>query len=155
VLDVAHSTIGSGIAFAILFGVVGLSFAYVGGNPVEPPKRGWIGIDGVNVTPAIAQALGLQEARGILVTNVFPGSPADKAGLRVGTQGVEVNGRMLPAKADVIIAIDGARADNDAEAQAALAGKHIGDSVRFTIIRDGATRDVNIVIEERPPGVGG
>lgn len=148
----AHDTISSGIAFAILFAGVGLSFVFVSGNPVEAPREGWIGIEGLDVTPAIAEALGLQEARGILVTNVIDGSPADKAGFFVGTQGIEVEGRMIPARADVIIAIDGTQVSNNQDALAALAGKQVGDSVRFTIIRDGAERDVNVVIEERPEG---
>lgn len=150
----AHDTISSGIAFAILFAGVGLSFVFVSGNPVTIQRQGWIGFDGIEVTPAIAEALELPGTRGILLTQVTEGSPADKAGLRVGTQGIEVEGRMIPARADVIVAIDGSPVGSREDVQMALAGKQVGDSVRFTIIRDGAERDVNVVIEERPEDAG-
>lgn len=47
-------------------------------------QRGWLGVSIQEVTPDIAEGLGLEEARGALVSKVEPGSPADKAGLRSG-----------------------------------------------------------------------
>jgi serine protease Do len=49
------------------------------------------GLRAQNVTPEIAEQLGLAEATGVVVTEVLPGSPADEAGLQRGDVIVEVN----------------------------------------------------------------
>ncbi len=56
--------------------------------------RGWFGVTVQEVTPELAQSLGLASARGALVNEVIKGSPAEKAGVKQG---------------DVIVAIDGQR----------------------------------------------
>lgn len=147
-----HSAVGTAMSFVILFGAVGYSFVYVSGNPVtieveEEPEA--LGIRGVNVTPAIAQEMNLNEARGVLITSVNPGSPAERAGLRGGTEVANVDGRTIPVGGDVIIAVDGRSISNDADASAILADKRVGDNVRFTIIRAGSTLDVNIPVQAR------
>lgn len=147
-----HSAISTAVSFVILFGVVGYSFVYVSENPVtveieEEPEQ--LGIRGVNVTPAIAQAIELEEARGVLVTSVLSGSPAEKAGLRGGTEIVEIEGDRIPVGGDVIIAIDGRSINNDADAVAILEQKKVGDNVRFTVVREGGALDVNIPIQAR------
>ncbi|MDF1587126.1 DegQ family serine endoprotease [Marinimicrococcus flavescens] len=47
-------------------------------------RRGWLGVSIQEVTPDIAEGLGLEEAAGALISKVEPGSPADKAGLASG-----------------------------------------------------------------------
>jgi len=53
------------------------------------------GLRAQNVTPEIAEQLGLPEASGVVVSEVQPGSPADEAGLRRGDVIVEVNRREI------------------------------------------------------------
>jgi S1-C subfamily serine protease len=43
----------------------------------------WLGVSGINVTPNIANSIGLQEARGFLVVNVVEGGPADISGIKL------------------------------------------------------------------------
>lgn len=147
-----HTAVSTALSFAILFGAVGYSFSYVSGNPVaveieEEPEQ--LGIRGVNVTPAIAQEMNLNEARGVLITSVTSGSPAERAGLRGGSEIVEVDGENIPVGGDVIIAIDGRPINDDTDARAILEQKRVGDNVRFTVIRNGNTFDVNITIQAR------
>jgi hypothetical protein len=66
----------------------------------------WIGIAGTDVTPEIAHALGLEEARGFLVTDVTANSPADKSGIRGGYKITSINGNQFPLGGDVVLAID-------------------------------------------------
>jgi serine protease Do len=47
--------------------------------------RGWLGVAIQRVTPEIAESLGMEKASGALVANVSPGSPAERAGIRVRT----------------------------------------------------------------------
>ncbi|MDH5516666.1 MAG: trypsin-like peptidase domain-containing protein [Gammaproteobacteria bacterium] len=46
--------------------------------------RGWLGVEGQDVNPEILSKIGLKDIKGVLITDVFKNSPADKAGLRVG-----------------------------------------------------------------------
>jgi len=139
-----HTAASTAVSFAILFGVVGYSFVYVSGNPVQLPPA--VGIDVVPVNPEIAEILGMQEARGLLITEVAPGSPADRAGLqavRVELRG----GQQVPVSWDVVIAIDDRAVNNEEDVQAALEGKQAGDSMRVTVLRNNNTMNFNLVLE--------
>ncbi|MEO9294577.1 MAG: PDZ domain-containing protein [Nitrososphaera sp.] len=139
-----HSPTSSGIAFGVLFAVVGASFAYVGSNPFH--MAGPVGISVNHVTPRIADALGLAEAKGLLITAVKEGSPADRAGLHA-VQVQTVNGREVATSWDVIVAIDGKAVNNEEDVQLALVAKQAGDSVRFSVIRNGETINVNVTLD--------
>lgn len=147
-----HTAVSTAASFVILFGVVGYSFVYVSGNPVtvdieEEPEP--LGIGGINVTPAVAQANNLNEARGVMITTVTPGSAADRAGLRGATEVTEVDGQRIPVGGDVIIAIDGRSIDDDVDARAILEQKGVGDNIRFTVVRGSNTLDINVTVEPR------
>jgi serine protease Do len=55
------------------------------------PGRGKVGLGLQEITPELARGMGLKEARGLVVTQVEPGSPAAKAGFQVGDVILEVN----------------------------------------------------------------
>ncbi len=141
-----HNPVNTVISFGLLIAIVGGSFYYVYATDVKEP---YLGIEGRGVTPAVAQELGLQEARGLLIFVVRPGSPADVAGLKGGDKGAVIDGQEWVLGGDVIASIDGVQIQGVDDAEALLAHKVAGDSVKFTIIRGGATLDVNVVIGEK------
>ncbi|MEJ2454899.1 MAG: trypsin-like peptidase domain-containing protein [Candidatus Thiodiazotropha sp.] len=53
--------------------------------------RGWLGIQGQNVTERLAEAFGLHDTEGILVTGVLEGGPASEAGIRPGDVITRIN----------------------------------------------------------------
>ncbi|MGH7926702.1 MAG: DegQ family serine endoprotease [Candidatus Binatia bacterium] len=55
------------------------------------PQMGKLGLTVQNVTPQVAESLGLSRAQGVIVTSVQPQSPAAEAGLRRGDVLLEVN----------------------------------------------------------------
>ena len=55
--------------------------------------RGWIGVGVQDITPELAQSFNLPASRGVLITQVERGSPADKAGIKPGDVLLSVNGR--------------------------------------------------------------
>ena len=141
-----HSLPTTIASFGLLIAIVGGSFWYISMNPVEVPREPGIGIEADNITPEIAQALGLGEQRGVLIIAVVPGGPADRAGLR-GTE-VTSNGQVA-AIGDIIIATDGQEIRDDTDLRAFLSSKNAGDNVRLTIIRGGTTvMDVNLTLGE-------
>jgi serine protease Do len=143
---IVHNPVNTFISFGILIAIVGGSFYYVSATD---PKEPYLGITGRGVTPAVAQQIDLQEARGLLIFIVEAGSPADVAGLRGGDRVAVIEGQEWVLGGDVIIAIDGVQIQGVDDAEKLLAGKVAGDSVRFTVIRDGTTLDINVVIGER------
>jgi S1-C subfamily serine protease len=134
------------ISFGLLVCIVGGSFYYV---YATDPKEPYLGIGGRGVTPAVAQELGLQEARGLLIFFVDKGSPADMAGLRGGDRTMIIDGQEVILGGNVIIAIDNVQIQGVDDAEALLANKVAGDKVKFTIIRNNATLDVNVIVGER------
>jgi len=55
--------------------------------------RGWFGVEVANITPELAESLGLAGTRGAIVGGIERGSPADRAGIRLGDVIVAVGGR--------------------------------------------------------------
>jgi S1-C subfamily serine protease len=143
---VVHNPVNTAISFVILIAIVSGSFYYVSTTDVKEP---YLGIEGRGITQAAAQQIGLQEARGLLIFFVDSGSPADISGLRGGDREAVIEGQLWVVGGDVITAIDGVQIQGVEDAQERLAGKVAGDSVQFTIIRDGTTRNVTVVIGER------
>lgn len=115
-------------------------------------KHPWVGIQGTDVTPGIAEAMNLPEAKGFLIIQVLPGSPAEKAGLRGGDREVSIDGLTLVVGGDVITGVD----DIDARQLNELLlyterYKSPGDTVNFKVFRDGKVQSIDLVLGERPP----
>jgi S1-C subfamily serine protease len=111
----------------------------------------WIGIAGTDITPEIAHALGLKEARGFLVTDVTSNSPADKSGIKGGYKISSINGRQIPLGGDVILAIDNKTIRKIDDILTYLEReKKVGDAVYLTIFRDGKQQEINLTLAARP-----
>ena len=134
------------ISFALLILVVGASFYYVYASHAKEP---WLGIEGSNVTPPIAQILGLQEAHGFVIFSVETGSPAELAGLKGGDRVVIVDGRPVVLGGDIITAIDNVQIHGAEDIQALLADKTIGDRVHFTLIRGRNIQNIDVILGSR------
>jgi len=95
------------------------------------------------------EALGLPQATGAYVTEVVPGGPADKAGMRGGTNPTDVQG--LNAGGDLIIAVDGrpVRVFGDLLSYL-MNNKSPGEQVVLTILRDNQQKEVTLTLEKRP-----
>ena len=55
--------------------------------------RGWFGVDVADITPELAESLGLKGTRGAIVGAIERGSPAEKSGMKLGDVIVAVNGK--------------------------------------------------------------
>lgn len=146
------------IPILILISIVGLSFAYVGSvshssSPSFPPSQGrpWLGISAVELSPQISKAIGLEETSGLLVLQVAPGGPADRAGIQGGDNLKVIEGMEIPVGGDVITRIDGHDIRSLSDFRTNLMDKQIGDTIEFTLTRaNGDTQSVDARVEARP-----
>jgi S1-C subfamily serine protease len=110
-----------------------------------------LGIFGFDMTPEIAEAIGLGEPRGFLVTEAEPGGPADAAGVQGGNTSMQLGGREIPIGGDVILAVD----DRDVRRLNDILGyleqsTQIGDEVTLIVWRDGQTIEIPVTLGARP-----
>ncbi|MER3545596.1 MAG: 2-alkenal reductase [Chloroflexota bacterium] len=110
----------------------------------------WLGISAAGELDLETQrALGLPQSTGVYVTEVTPGGPADKAGIRAGTRNVGLG--QLRAGGDLIIAIDGHEVRDFADLVGYLVSQtEVGQTVTLTIIRNGRQMDVQVTLGARP-----
>ena len=141
-----HYPVNTVISFTVLISVVGASFYYVYATDEAEP---WLGIEGSNITPAIAQILGLEQPVGFLIFSVEPGSPAEQAGLRDGDRVETVDGRPVLIGGDVIIAVDNTQIEDAQDIEAQLIHKIVGDVVEFTVIRGSSTQEIEVRLGAR------
>jgi 2-alkenal reductase len=110
----------------------------------------WLGITGLSVTPEVAEALGLEGSRGVLVRDAVIDGPADKAGLRGSERQIEFEGVLLTTGGDIIVALDGEAVQEMDDLITSLAGRAVGQKVTLTVLRDGEEAMVELTLEERP-----
>jgi serine protease Do len=102
----------------------------------------WLGISGTDVTPEIAEALGFNESRGFLVTDITSESPADKAGIRGGYKIDNINGREIALGGDIVVAIDNNTVRKIDDILSYLEReKNVGDNVQLTVLRNGSIQE--------------
>jgi len=97
--------------------------------------RGWLGVSIQDMTPALAEAFGLQEMKGALIGQVLAGSPAEKSGLKQG---------------DIIVQYAGKPIDNVSQIRNAAAQSQVGTGVNVTVIRDGQEHTIQVTVAVRP-----
>lgn len=131
-----------GINTAIIAGGQGIGFAipiniakWVISQLKERGKvvRGWLGVSIQEVTPELAKSFGLKEKKGALVSSVFEGEPADKAGIKAG---------------DVIIEFDGKEIHDYHELPRVVASTPPGKKVEVKVIRNGKEMTFHVVLGE-------
>ena len=97
--------------------------------------RGWLGVSMQSLTPSLATAVGLTEAKGVLVDEVTPDSPAAVAGLRQGDVITAYNGRSIQDGRDLALAV----ADTPA-----------GERASLSIWRDARTASLSVLVRSQP-----
>ncbi len=117
----------------------------------NPPRGN--GIAGVDVTPALAEQLGLSAKKGVYVTLVSPGAPADDAGLRAAfrSESAAAGSSTVPSGGDVILKVDGTDVASIDELATYLdQKKKPGDSVELLVLRDGDELPVTAQLAQWP-----
>ncbi|MEP6469677.1 MAG: trypsin-like peptidase domain-containing protein [Chloroflexota bacterium] len=138
-VNTAVSQDAQGIGFAIPIDVAKpIMQLAVEGKPLARP---WIGVYYQPVTKQLAEQLNLPSDSGVLIDSsdnrpaVFPGSPADQAGLREG---------------DEIVAIDGNPVNGDRDLAEQILPHMPGDKITLTVLRGDSTLKVEVTLGTLP-----
>lgn len=122
-----------GIGFAIPSNMVGSVInAAISGIEIQRP---WLGASGQLVTAALAESLGLEKPGGVVVTDIYPDGPADRAGLKTG---------------DIITGFDGRAVDDPQSLLYRIAIRPVGETADLEVIRSGTTLQLSIELQVAP-----
>jgi len=140
--------LNSGIGFAIAINIVKrVTPVLIAEGKYDYPYLGISSVDELSL-PQI-EALGLKSFTVAYVTSVTPNGPADRAGIRAGTQTTSVEG--LGAGGDLIIAIDSQPIQRfDDLLRYLINNKSPGDTVVLTVLRGENQEDIAVILGKRP-----
>ncbi len=97
--------------------------------------RAWTGITGQTLTADLAMGFGLDRAGGVVVSQLYDGGPADRAGLMPG---------------DVILSVDGVEIQDYESLRFRVATRDLGDQVSIQVWRSRGNVSLNLPIEAAP-----
>jgi serine protease Do len=128
---------GQGIGFAIPINLAKTIMVELikTGKVIRP----WVGIGLQDITSELMKFFNLKEKAGALISQVYSGSPAEKADLRPG---------------DVVIEVDGVKVINSQDGVREVLKKQVGQKVNFVIFREGKRTEVSLTTAQMPEKIG-
>ncbi|MFH2068622.1 MAG: Do family serine endopeptidase [Candidatus Omnitrophota bacterium] len=129
---------GQGIGFAIPSNMARSVFEQIriSGKVV----RGYLGISMQAIDPEMAQEMGLKQTNGVLIANVYPDTPAEKANLKPG---------------DVIVNVDNIPVKGPDDVQSRIGSAKPGDAVVLQVVRSGKMlAPISVYLAEQPAQIG-
>ncbi|RQG86204.1 PDZ domain-containing protein [Natrarchaeobius halalkaliphilus] len=146
-----------GVVFAGLGQTIGFAISALLADRVVPALIGdgaydhpYLGVGVLPVGPQVATANDLEEPRGVLITDVEPGGPADGV-LESATERETIDGDSVRAGGDVIVAIDGHDIPNEEILSSTLALETSpGETIEIDVVRDGERGTLEVTLSSRP-----
>ena len=96
--------------------------------------RGWLGVGIQGLTQELAEYYGIKNGKGVLVTEVFPGDPADQAGIR---------------PKDIIVEVNGNKVETSRDLTGLIADTGVGETAEIKILRNGKEKRYKVTISKR------
>lgn len=131
-INTAIIATGQGIGFAIPINIAKNLLPQLKKGKVV---RGWLGVAIQEVTDELAEKFKLKKKCGALVTEVFKGQPAEKAGIKRG---------------DIILAVNGKKVENSRELTMLVASLPVGKEATISVWRKGKVVNIKVKIGKRP-----
>ena len=124
---------GSGIGFAIPSNMAKKIYTELLAK--GKVTRGWLGVSIQPLTPELAKSFGARDAKGVLISDVIPDSPAAKAGLKPG---------------DIVTELDGKKVEAPGDLQRAVGLTAPGHDAKLKLWRDQSEKTFELKIGEAP-----
>lgn len=99
------------------------------------PRRGSIGVYPTNLTPVLAEGLGLSRNSGVLIEDVVPSSAADKAGIKIN---------------DIVLSADGRPMRDTKQFALIMFRKRPGETVHLSLLNGTDTREIDVAVMQSP-----
>ncbi len=131
ILSKSGGSIGIGFATPSNLVVPVIESVNRGGKIIRP----WFGAAVQNLTAELASGMDRERIAGVLVTGIYPGGPADRAGLKVG---------------DLIVEVDDQEVADSSGFQFRIATRKIGRRTIFKIVRAGQESNIHATLEAPP-----
>ena len=97
--------------------------------------RGWVGVGLRDLEPGLAAQLAYDGTDGVVLSQVWPGTPAAEAGLRAG---------------DVLTSLDGEGVDDSAAVVRQIGQRRPGETIQVDVVRDGRQKRFKVKLGQRP-----
>ncbi|MBI3635722.1 MAG: Do family serine endopeptidase [Candidatus Rokubacteria bacterium] len=124
---------GSGVGFAVPSNLVRDVYAQLAST--GKVSRGYLGVSLQPLTPELAKSFAARDAKGVLVSEVVPNSPAARAGLKAG---------------DIISEVDGKAVETPADLARTIGLSHAGKQTRLTLWSERAQKTVAVTLGDTP-----
>jgi len=120
-------------------------------NGSSEGSAAYLGISGYTITSALSEALDLPaNTEGVLVEEVQSGSPADEAGLKGGTESMQIQGQEIMTGGDIIIGFDDQPVQSIQELVFFIGIAGPGEQVNLTILRNGEEIQIPVTLQAKP-----
>ena len=110
----------------------------------------WIGATIQTLIPEVAKYLKVKIERGAMIAEVVKGGPAEKAGLKGGSQRVQVGNMIVIVGGDIVVKADQHDVKSHDELIRYIREKKSGDAILLKVFRNGSFNDVKVTLGERP-----
>jgi S1-C subfamily serine protease len=111
-------------------------------------RRPEMGVRTIPIGPELADQMGLAAGAGLLIVEVVPGSAAERAGLRGGTERAYLGNAPILIGGDLLVAIDGQPVEDQQDLSHVMQNHRSGDTVTVTVYRGKKRMDFKLVLGE-------
>lgn len=112
----------------------------------------WIGVSGQTLWPSLARAMSLPVSRGVLVVEVYQGSPALEAGIRGCDRERQIGNFLVPCGGDIILQVNKREITDTESLQRQINRAKPGDLLEVMVLRDGRELSLNVKVARPPVG---
>jgi S1-C subfamily serine protease len=140
----------SGVGFAVPVSAIKRSVAQL--EDKGEAEYAYIGVATQAIYPQLADKLGLDTDHGALLSEVVPGGPADKAGLKGPDDKITFQATPYETGGDVILTIDGHPVVQPDDLARYIATHQPGETVKLEVLRDNKREQISVTLGKRPQG---
>ena len=140
-----------GVGFAVPISSIKRSVAQLAAN--GSAEYAYIGVSSQALYPQLARKLELDTNYGGLLAEIVAGGPAEKAGLKGGSEKLEFQAGQYSTGGDVILAVDGRKVVGPEDLSRLISAHRPGEEVTLTVLRNGERDEVEVTLGRRPDSV--